>query len=634
MAQSSQIKMTRKGKCRLQLPRRLHTDSEVQSPYSEFCTLVNESDFPYQDDIGVSDVPMSIQVDASKSEFAQTQDNVMHVHKESAHQQFEEHSLKSLPEILGLKNSLKRPYPTEDIQHVQCYQREAYNAFDQSWKTHLPFDTDVNTDALRSMNVLSPPFSTSRKEGRPDQFVNSEPMVWTDLSAYKKQRISALDMAFQDGTGSVLPCYHKTQNEKVRNEQGVNENHHCWSVSTLEHNSSVNWKHYGSSQKAYSVQPAETFGWNNNHPARHFHVNNDLSASPRCCYPQAVSSCWDDSHRVRNFKPPPLPGIGFVQNKLSAPTGSEEAVDVKVSGLIYKPGSLPPHLQILKQNHSMSSTLPGACVGQNKHIATVTLGASAVQYKTRTVSEVSGLPMPPVVRSEKRDEAAESTTDDSSSETTVNSPGGSLLGDMDITSDPSTTPSPSPMKTDIDETAYDCGFPGYLGAHWFQKNLVDFTKHRAELDQEERTREVFGLSDKLKNIKPYVISGWISTTYLRALMSKADLVNEMFDNALDTVGDIRQEIVENCRKNTPAILARDLVFRVFTLSELNNGFKLQKLSRNKLGAIRRCVKRQFPKADKLVWANKCVPQIKSSLRTLFLHRVKKVQDFWLSEGQN
>lgn len=630
MAQSSQIKMTQKGKCRLQLPRRLHPDSEVQSPYSEFCTFVNESDFPYQDGVGDSDIPLSIQGDASKSDFAQTQDNVIHVHKESAHQQFEEHSLKSLPEILGLKNSLKRHYPTEDIQYVQCYQKEAYNAFVQPWKTHLPFHTDVNTDALQSMNELSPPFSTSRKEGRPNQFVNPGPVVWKDRSAHKKQRLSALDMAFQDGTGSRLPCYHKTENEKVRNEQGVNKNRHCWSVSTLEHNSSVDWKHYGCSQKVYSVQPAETVGWNSNHPARHFHMNNDLSASPLCCYPQAVSRCWDDSHRVRNLKPPPLPGIGFVQSKLSAPTGSEEAVDVKVSGLIYKPGSLPPHLQILKENHSMFSTLPGACVEQNKNITT--LAASAMQHKTQTVSEVSGLPMPSFVRSERLDEDAQSTAEDSSS--AVDSPGGSLPGDFDITSDPSTTPSSCPMKTDIDETAYDCGFPGYLGAQWFQKNLVDFTKHRAELDREERTQEVFGLSDKLKNIKPYVISGWISTTYLRALMSKANLVNEMFDNAVDTVGDIRQEIVENCRKNTPAILARDLVFRVFTLSELNNGFKLQKLSRNKLGAIRRCVKRQFPKADKLVWANKCVPQIKSSLKTLFLHRVKKVQDFWLSDGQS
>jgi hypothetical protein len=146
-----------------------------------------------------------------------------------------------------------------------------------------------------------------------------------------------------------------------------------------------------------------------------------------------------------------------------------------------------------------------------------------------------------------------------------------------------------------------------------------------------KNENLFELRDELKNIKPYVISGWVSSTYLSALMQKTNLVNDIFDNALDEVGDIRTEIWKNCRKTAPSILARDLVFRVFTLGELN-GIDLKSLSRNKMGAIRRCVRRQFPSASKYVWKNKCVPQIKASLKTLFTHRVKQVQDFWLENS--
>jgi hypothetical protein len=147
----------------------------------------------------------------------------------------------------------------------------------------------------------------------------------------------------------------------------------------------------------------------------------------------------------------------------------------------------------------------------------------------------------------------------------------------------------------------------------------------------KKNENVFDICDQLKYIKPYVISGWISSTYLLALMQKSNLVNEMFDNALDNVGDIRAEVVKNCRKTTPSILARDLVFRLFTLDQLN-GLNLQKLSKNKMSAIRRCIKKHFPDFNMKCWKKKCIPQIKASLLTLFRHRVKHVQEFWMSHS--
>lgn len=142
--------------------------------------------------------------------------------------------------------------------------------------------------------------------------------------------------------------------------------------------------------------------------------------------------------------------------------------------------------------------------------------------------------------------------------------------------------------------------------------------------------ESFELIDTLKGVRPYVISGWISSTYLTALARKSDLVNDMFDNALNEKGEIHEWIVENCRITTPAVLARDLLFRLFTLEELKN-LNLNLLARKKrFKAIRKCVESQFPnKVNKNVWTRSCLGLIKSSVKTLFKHRVRHVQNYFV-----
>jgi hypothetical protein len=142
----------------------------------------------------------------------------------------------------------------------------------------------------------------------------------------------------------------------------------------------------------------------------------------------------------------------------------------------------------------------------------------------------------------------------------------------------------------------------------------------------------FELIDSLKDVKPYVISGWISSTYLMALAKKSDLVNDMFDNALNNKGEIHDWIVENCRKTTPAVLARDLLFRLFTLEELNDLNLIALARKQRFKAIKKCVEKQFSmKVTKKVWS-KCVGLIKSSVSTLFKHRVKQVQNFFTMHG--
>ena len=142
----------------------------------------------------------------------------------------------------------------------------------------------------------------------------------------------------------------------------------------------------------------------------------------------------------------------------------------------------------------------------------------------------------------------------------------------------------------------------------------------------------FELFDSLKHCHPYLISGWLSSTYLMSLVNKQDFLNSLFQEPLDNSGHIHQWIVDTCRKNTAAIFARDLLFRVFTLEELNN-FSMLKLNRKKMAALRKCVKDHFPTMTKWNWKSKCIPLIKSSVSTLFKHRVKQVQLFLMMHSR-
>ena len=139
---------------------------------------------------------------------------------------------------------------------------------------------------------------------------------------------------------------------------------------------------------------------------------------------------------------------------------------------------------------------------------------------------------------------------------------------------------------------------------------------------------------RMQNLKPYTISGWISPSYLQALMQKTDLLNDMFSNALDHKGDVKDWVVENCRKSSPAVLARDLVFRIITLGKLERAVMLYNnmncLPRSKMAAIRRCILKQFPREfDETIWRKKCLPYVKASVKVLLKHRVPQVQKYWL-----
>lgn len=356
-----------------------------------------------------------------------------------------------------------------------------------------------------------------------------------------------------------------------------------WTTSTLERNSSVNWKRYGCGGYSFSAQ-----------------------AQPSM---------------VQDMKDPSL---------------SSQTTPVSVRGLTYPSYQLPPHLKPFQHHVTLDLTSESWSVDRaeskktNKKKQTgyqIQRTANYILHLNGNGDKHSGMEEveqvnKSFIKSENVQSLIPSEVDPSPDFSNFGSDffpaGASLVGDSFDRS--SFTESETIRSTS----------QGYKRV--LEQTGVDIQRILAEMSRERNTLPVFELHDKLKNLKPYVISGWISTTYLKALMQKPDLINEMFDNALDMVGDIRPDIIESCRKNTPAVLAKELVFRVFTLGELNNGLRLQRLSRNKLGAIRRCVKKQFPKAEKLVWSNKCVPQIKRSLKTLFEHRVKRVQEFWLNEA--
>lgn len=142
-----------------------------------------------------------------------------------------------------------------------------------------------------------------------------------------------------------------------------------------------------------------------------------------------------------------------------------------------------------------------------------------------------------------------------------------------------------------------------------------------------RDKDTFILNEGLKDVRPYIISGWISSTYLMAIAKKADLVNEMLANPLNEKSEVFDWIIENCRSNTPAIFARDLFFRLFTLGELEN-LNLIKLARTKrFKALKKSVQRLFPgRVTSACWDG-CLRLIKSSVSILFKHRVRQVQDF-------
>ena len=147
------------------------------------------------------------------------------------------------------------------------------------------------------------------------------------------------------------------------------------------------------------------------------------------------------------------------------------------------------------------------------------------------------------------------------------------------------------------------------------------TERRASLEESE-------LCGRLKFVRPYVISGWLSTTYLTALVNKTDLINDLFKKPMDDTGRIHDWIIKSCTKTKPEILARDLVFRLFTLLELQD-LDIANLGRySRYKAIKQAVMRRF-KVSQLTWKKKCIPYIISSVDTLFSTRVKVVQNFFL-----
>ena len=169
----------------------------------------------------------------------------------------------------------------------------------------------------------------------------------------------------------------------------------------------------------------------------------------------------------------------------------------------------------------------------------------------------------------------------------------------------------------------------------FSQPVHGFDQNYWQNQQTELTPDTFvsSLLPALQHLKPYTISGWISSTYLQALIQKTDVLNDMFDHALDWKGDIEEWVVENCKKSTPAVLARDLVFRIMTLEELERSIiwkqSMRSIPRTRLAAIRRCLQKQFPKSfDNKAW-KECLTYIRSSVNVLFRHRVPQVQNFWL-----
>lgn len=156
-----------------------------------------------------------------------------------------------------------------------------------------------------------------------------------------------------------------------------------------------------------------------------------------------------------------------------------------------------------------------------------------------------------------------------------------------------------------------------------ERLLEQVIKKRENMNNEE-------LCDQLKTVRPYVISGWLSTNYLMALVKKTDLVNDLFSKPLDNKGHVQDWIVKSCCKTTPEVLARDLVFRLFTLRELQvtDFTSLRRYKRYR--AIKLAVQQTFKgKVSDTVWRSRCAPFIQTSIVALFSTRVRVVQNFFL-----
>lgn len=156
-----------------------------------------------------------------------------------------------------------------------------------------------------------------------------------------------------------------------------------------------------------------------------------------------------------------------------------------------------------------------------------------------------------------------------------------------------------------------------------QKLQEQITKRRKSLSDTE-------LLEKIQWIRPYIISGWLSTTYLMALVKKTDLINDMFEDPLDENDTIKEWIVQSCSMSRPEVLARDLLFRLFTLKDLQTLSFIDLARFKTYRAIKLAVIKHFKgKMTSSKWKTTCVPFMRSSVDTLFKNRVKVVQNFFL-----
>ena len=162
-----------------------------------------------------------------------------------------------------------------------------------------------------------------------------------------------------------------------------------------------------------------------------------------------------------------------------------------------------------------------------------------------------------------------------------------------------------------------------------------YEQNYLQSQQTEMAPDTFSSSllPPVQHLKPYTISGWISSSYLQALIQRTNILNDMFDHALNWEGDVEDWVIENCKKSSASVLARDLVFRLMTLEELERSIiwkdSLRSMPRTRLAAIRRCLKKQFPKSFNNREWRECLAYIKSSVNVLFKYRVPQVQNFWL-----
>ena len=136
------------------------------------------------------------------------------------------------------------------------------------------------------------------------------------------------------------------------------------------------------------------------------------------------------------------------------------------------------------------------------------------------------------------------------------------------------------------------------------------------------------LLDSLKDVHPYAISGWVSSTYLLALSRKTDLINEMFHDSIDEdTGAIRDWIVNNCRRTSASTLAVDLLFRLFTLGEVHQCGLNELSHERRYRAIKACVFQHFPRGERITMWRNCTVKMKAAITSLFKYRVPMVQNF-------